>query len=543
MLKAFGSENSIRATEEAITSDPIFKLAQEARLDLVSMTKGGPLSGGLHKMEEAFPSRLGQKLGSAIEKNVPLPDSAKTFLSFLGTRPSERAYVTFLNKLRFDTFKNTVTKFEQQGHALAVDEMEKLAAFLNNATGRAALSNKGKVISGFFNTFLFSPQLQISRFQIPANYLRMPAALRKEFAVTMLGTFGTIASLVGLVGFGAAAGFLGKDISVETDSRSSDFGKIKIGNTRIDPWGGNQQWAVFFSRMLSGEYKSSMGDVSDQDRLDLFVRMLRTKASPTWGFLVDLMAGKTVVGEEMTAANADEIAKNRLTPMFINDMFEAIDLEGLRGGLATFPAIAGVGAQTYLSGEGKLKQDVQNLVNTARETAPILPDMSQQKVEDFDDAVDDPRMKSALEFYNRKYKSEVGREITRPSYIGLANDKKKSRLDYIRNKVTDEMILRFKPNPTPEERDKIIKLDAGEILRPYLELEESTWSSQPLAIQSAYIKIKKLESGTREQQYQAKQILMQYPQILFIRKEIAFQKKQMLMSIQMRQAYGVYYGR
>ena len=52
-----------------------------------------------------------------------------------------------------------------------------------------------------------------------------------------------------------AAAYLNDDddeeTSVELDPRSSDFMKIKLGNTRVDPWGGMQQQIVLSSRLIA----------------------------------------------------------------------------------------------------------------------------------------------------------------------------------------------------------------------------------------------------------------------------------------------------
>jgi len=39
--------------------------------------------------------------------------------------------------------------------------------------------------------------------------------------------------------------------------------------------------------------------------------------------------------------------RNRLTPLFIQDLWDAIEVEGLAGGLAASPGILGIGAVTY----------------------------------------------------------------------------------------------------------------------------------------------------------------------------------------------------
>jgi hypothetical protein len=46
---------------------------------------------------------------------------------------------------------------------------------------------------------------------------------------------------------------------VEIDPRSTDFGKIKVGNIRWDIWGGFQQWVRVASQLATGERKTGKG--------------------------------------------------------------------------------------------------------------------------------------------------------------------------------------------------------------------------------------------------------------------------------------------
>jgi hypothetical protein len=85
---------------------------------------------------------------------------------------------------------------------------------------------------------------------------------------------------------------------IEWDPRSSDFGKIKIGNTRIDPLGGFSQVIVFLSRVLDGKTKTGSGVIAPNrgenipygvdNTYQLIAKFVRSKLAPAVGTPIDL---------------------------------------------------------------------------------------------------------------------------------------------------------------------------------------------------------------------------------------------------------------
>jgi len=84
---------------------------------------------------------------------------------------------------------------------------------------------------------------------------------------------------------------------VETDPRSSDYMKIKLGRLRIDIWGGNQQFFVLYARLLSAlatgneaAFKSTKtGKVEGLDPVKTLTQFARHGASP--GITTGIAAG------------------------------------------------------------------------------------------------------------------------------------------------------------------------------------------------------------------------------------------------------------
>ena len=164
----------------------------------------------------------------------------------------ERANSTVLNILRanaYDAMHNLhrslfgVEPTPEQGRAIAMQ--------VNIMSGRGEFG-KFENARAVGSKILFSPGHTLSRFQYIGGGA-LWAGDAKSKAVITLAYGKTIASLAALIGLTWFAS--GSDQPIETDPRSSDFLKIKVGPTRIDVMAGLSQAIVFASRMLSREAK------------------------------------------------------------------------------------------------------------------------------------------------------------------------------------------------------------------------------------------------------------------------------------------------
>ncbi len=322
MLKAFGSETYARAVEDVIRND---KLIQDA---IVSVNKGGPglyispfgRAGALGKREEAFISR--------IATSIP------------GVGRSERAFVTFLNKLRADTYINTARKLARNG--AGSDDYRSLARWLNVATGRGSLPDSQ--LAAASSAIFFSPRLLAARLQTPFELKLATPAVRREVARDIVGFVG--------VGVGALTLLhLSGQASIELDPRSSDFGKGKIGSVRYDPWGGFQPIARYIAQFITGTRKTTgTGDILPAGREQTIGRFAQSKLAPVPGLVLDLFRGQTFLGESVgftPTRETGEAVVSRLVPLFIQDVGEAAREEGLVGVLMGLPGATGISVQAF----------------------------------------------------------------------------------------------------------------------------------------------------------------------------------------------------
>lgn len=335
MFKVLASEGAAQADDAARRADPNW-LRFTARhpegnsknLFQADLSRGAR---GLSGQEEQYMSRLASL--------IP------------GIRQSQRAYVTFLNKLRYDVMTDIVAKWERAGIRPTNNDLDELALFINRATGRGSLGRLND-FAPVLNTTFFAPRLLASRVQLPFSVASSSALVRKQAATDLsafIGTGLTVLSLASLAG-----------ASVEKDPRSSDFGKIRMGNTSLDFWGGFQSLARYASQFALGESKISAGrrrgDIRPVPGIDTAVRFLRSKLSPTAGLVADVTAfqgedflGNPILGDDETS-RGDALkaqAFNRLVPLFEQDLINAFNDDGITGLFKAAPAGLGAGAVTF----------------------------------------------------------------------------------------------------------------------------------------------------------------------------------------------------
>lgn len=324
---------------------------------------------GLGKQEELFVSKLAKLLP--------------------GVKASERAYVAFLNKIRADTFDSMAASLAKDGNP-TIAEMEAIANFINVATGRGKLHGSIEKAADALNKTLFAPRYVASRFQLMSGQpLYGGSAATRKLIIREYAKFITGAGVV--LGLGTMAGG-----DVELDPRSSDFGKLRFGETRLDPFGGLTQVVTFASRLATGKYKnakgeleSAYGDGARQDASTTVGRFLRSKLAPFPGAVLDSLSGKNIVGEPTTPVDA---AIRMVTPMSVRDIYEAVKEQGVPAGTAmSLISLFGVSMNTYgpRTDTGELMGDMED---AGLETSPVYASMKRLRAE-YKDATKDRRVK------------------------------------------------------------------------------------------------------------------------------------------------------
>lgn len=363
-----------------------FDLKEDPRYDLMKELKLGitdPHSPFLTAKEEAFMSGYAEMVGDLPGKAISKVTGKNVSLNFI--KGSERAYVQYLNKMRVDLFNKFVDKFEDKG--LLYEKNKKLyeetAKYINNITGRG---NVGKLeaYAPVFNALFFSPRLMASRINMlnPFYWGRLPKEVRKLYFKDMGSLLALGSTVLGLFAlYGSTQDDEDKNkITVETDPRSSDYGKIKQGDTRWNIWGGFQPYVRIAAQLSSGEKKSTVsGQVTELDgnsafgetRSDIIARFFRGKLAPVPSIVADLFSGKTATGEDVTIK--DELYTH-LIPLSAQGIAEAWKQYGpLALANVGLPSIFGIGTQTY----GEKKKEVPGKIPFHGDTVKLTDEQKE----------------------------------------------------------------------------------------------------------------------------------------------------------------------
>lgn len=343
MFKYAASEKAYEGLEASLRQRPTFELMNDSGLAITD------LSSSIGSREEQFASNAAERI-PGIGRVV---------------RASGRAYTGFLVKLRADVFDDLVSRATKLGLDVEGDDKlaRSIAGFVNAGTGRGnfksaiggavqgtphAVGSAAEEAKDLLNAFFFSPRLIASRMTLlnPAYYVRQPAFVRKEALKSMLAFAGAATGVASLAGLAGA--------NVETDARSSDFGKIRVRNTRFDPYGGFQQYVRMAAQLGSGEYKSATGGAVRQlgvgykamTRYDILLRQAESKEAPIASFITDILRQQDYRGKPVDVPM--EVA-DRFTPMVISDLYELGQEDPALLPLGSL-SVFGVGVQTFKRG-------------------------------------------------------------------------------------------------------------------------------------------------------------------------------------------------
>jgi len=292
----------------------------------------------IHQREEEFISDLGEKLPLGIGK---------------GVRASARAYSGYLNVLRADIFKNGVKSFEKRGYTFDSDPevFEQWADFTNNMTCRGKMPTKVlENAAPLLTAVIWSPSLIVSRINLLSHRhlwgRSVPRVVKIKAAYDMMKMWGFTIGVLTLANSSGA--------EVEDDPRSSDFGKIKVGNRRYDVTGGLAAYITLSARFATKQRKStSTGEMRTisrylypyHDRIDLLATFARYKVSPLVGAGINMVAEADAMGMPTNALK--EISQLAM-PLSLMESYSALErggpLELLKTGV---PSMLGVGVGVY----------------------------------------------------------------------------------------------------------------------------------------------------------------------------------------------------
>jgi len=342
--KALWSQKSTEASWERITRDPLYQIYEECErnggdfLRPIVLLKGtaqykGTEEYGFYKGVKRLLPRLTAKL-PWVKLSARAFETGTNVHNWLIFKSYYKAM------LKLSEMYASGQKTLKSGESFSITkEMVDFSKSLANFTARGSLG-KFAVTAPELSGLFFAPRAAIGRILSVKDLINPNPRVRLEAwknTSTFVGTFG------GMILLGAMMGWWG----VETDSRSAEYMSIRIGNTRIDPWGGYRQFLVFFTRAITKTGVSSVtGAEYKTDPLDLMQNFIRGKASPLASFFLDAWKGKNFVGEEFDVKNKKQWVE-RVAPFAVWDIYEAYQDDPIHALQSAIPAVLGAGVQTY----------------------------------------------------------------------------------------------------------------------------------------------------------------------------------------------------
>lgn len=266
-----------------------------------------------------------------------------------GAAYSDRVFTAAGNKARWELVK----AFNKSFDGMTKEEF----AWMTELVGTMTL--RGKIdpyLASKLNDAFFSARALKARF----NWLLLkpirsaPTMRTKIFAFKQYLRFLAGASL--LLILGRALGFGGSD-----DPRSSDFLKLKIGNVRLDLFGGLTSIINLMARTVTGEtvpvsgknagkvVSLTEGNWGAREMSDVWFDFATTKLSPALSLYVEAGRRKEYGGAPFDVRRA---LLKRIIPMTAQDSYELLESEGWsKGFIFTMFAFFGAGARSYQEDE------------------------------------------------------------------------------------------------------------------------------------------------------------------------------------------------
>lgn len=389
----------------------------------------------LGNIEEAFPTALPEKI----------PGLGQLY------KISEQAYSAFVYKLRADIFDKYYKNFENKGL-----DTTGLGRLVNSLTGRGDLGKLEGGAASVVNNVLFSPRFAKSQLDVLTAHtfekdVNMSSAVKAKARSNLAKIISGTAALIGI------AHTLDPD-GVEIDPRSSDFGKLKIGNTRFDLMGGMGQYVTLAARLgpilyggqpmtkstTTGELTPINGpQFGAKNGLDVLLDFIEGKASPLANIGIDALKQQTRGSDHFDFAQE---GLNLFTPLGFKNILDSINDKNIQKnptlGLASAAAdFVGLSSSTYSSvstiptldkndmtqkpvideierlGEKNFKPSVTNFTH---------PD---GRLADLQSTISSDQFQEAKSYFTENFTNDVTKMMQTTSYQNNPLDIKKKKID------------------------------------------------------------------------------------------------------------------
>lgn len=419
MKRTFGGEAVMREIKAEIVSRPNYDRFEKMKL-------------AIGNIEEEFPSSLPERI----------PGIGRAF------KASSTAYEGFLYRMRADIADKYLEVAERQGVNINdKKELEAIGLLVNSLTGRGNIGRfEGSAATTmnnvFFSVRFFKANIDtLTAHGFGAQKGMTPFARRRAAQNLVQIAAGTAAVLA--VADAVLPG------SVDWDPRSSDFGKIKVGNTRFEVTGGMGSIVTIASQIITQEQKSAGSGIvkklgegyGSEDGLDKVFNFFSNKFSPAAAFVRDIVRQQDFKGDPLSPKKQ---ATDLLVPIPVTTNYEAWKDPNAAPGLLVFIADAlGIGASTY----GRTERSTAKLSDSQRA---------------FKEAVGPERFEAA----NHQYELQVDAWLAsnKEAIRALPNDERQSVLTAGKTKIQKQIYSDYGYKPEKKQDSDTLKQQKKDLL-------------------------------------------------------------------------------
>jgi len=266
-----------------------------------------------------------------------------------GIRGSQRSFAVDLNKAGVEVYAQEAEAMWNAG--VRDPEMYKaVLRVINHARGYGAFNpgQIGKGVSAFF-----SGRNLVARFQVALDPLVQPGSLfkpsaRQLAAKNLVGMVAGDMAVLGLIGTAGAATGLAS-VQFNPLKPGADWLKVRIGDTRIDPWGGFIPMARLIARMGAAA-ATETGLADTQYDTASVKRELLTFFSNKEAPLVRKFTDAVGMSEAYDPSKLLSVKTlvDIYSPFVSQDIWDAVKQQGWgMGAIAGVVSPVGIGVQTY----------------------------------------------------------------------------------------------------------------------------------------------------------------------------------------------------
>lgn len=302
-------------------------------------------------------------------------------------------------------------------------QVQSIGKLVNSLTARGQWGNRGE--STIVKLILWAPKMLKANIDVLTAHTGqdISAFARKQAAINLVKIVATSAGIM------AMANAI-KPGSAETDPRSTNFGKIKIGNTTFDYTGGAGSLIVLAARLASNSTKSSSTGLinqfgtgfGQQTRFDTLISFLTNKTTPPVGAIISMMKGTLPTGQKATPAN---LIGNLATPISIQNAIQLKDDNSAQAVLGVILDTIGINANTYVAGASDWS------LNPSKE------------IQAFQAKVGEAKFNEANNIYNSQVKSWMSSVKNIPRYMKLSPEEKQKVITNKKRQIRTNVLAKY----------------------------------------------------------------------------------------------------